>query len=373
MFDRRDFMTLAGLGGGGLLLTAFSNRFASPQTNITLAGSDSPAANDLYDEIKSIPVDDTHCHPLTFNDAATTPDSFVERLSLSAFPLSRYFPEGIYAQWKSATAAAKRNLDKQYGISAKRNEVLFHARETVFMKLLLKEMALFLDCEPSLESVIDERNRRGRDYPQYIRSLFKDANISNAMLDMGYRENLDEKGVNRFKKAIAPTKGRHILRVDTVLKDMMNSELSFDEIESTMVADIENGLDGTGNLGAKSYGMKSYLLPRLGLLKPLYDRKAARESWDAFVSAREGGKLPSMYSGDRDENWALRGDALRYLHSLALVMCLERDMPMQFHAGDGEPPRGIMRNQDPFLMEEMIRFDKDGVIRTPKIILIHAG
>ena len=92
-----------------------------------------------------------------------------------------------------------------------------------------------------------------------------------------------------------------------------------------------------------------------------------------FINAMKNGSLPSMHGGDRDENWAIREDALRYLHSLALEMCMERDMPMQFHAGDGEPPRGILRNQDPFDMEEMIRFDKDGLIRTPKIILIHAG
>jgi predicted TIM-barrel fold metal-dependent hydrolase len=58
---------------------------------------------------------------------------------------------------------------------------------------------------------------------------------------------------------------------------------------------------------------------------------------------------------------------------MALEECLVRDVPMQFHAGDGEAPRGILRNQDPFLMEEMVRFEKGGIMRMPKVILIHAG
>ena len=373
MVDRRNFISLAGLGGGGLLLNAFAGKLTASSSVMDSASHMEGATKDLYREIQSMPVDDSHCHPLTFKDAQTTPDEFVERFALSAFPISLYFPNGVYDQWKSGDAETRRRLDKQYKISDKRNEMLFHAKETVFMKYFVKSLAQFLNCEPNLGTVIHARNKRGRNYTKYLRSLFKDANIGNAMLDMGYREGLNEANLNKFKKAIAPTKGRHILRVDTILKDMMTKDISFDEIEAKMVTDIKDGLDSMVNLGAKSYGMKSYLLPRLGLFKPLYDRSVAKKSWRNFINAMKNGSLPSMHGGDRDENWAIREDALRYLHSLALEMCMERDMPMQFHAGDGEPPRGILRNQDPFDMEEMIRFDKDGLIRTPKIILIHAG
>lgn len=373
MVDRRHFISLAGLGGGGLLLNALGGKLNASPTVTDSSNHMEGAAKDLYPVIQSMPVDDSHCHPLTFKDAQTTPDDFVERFALSAFPISLYFPSGVYDQWKNGDTKTKRKLDRQYKISDKRNEMLFHAKETVFMKYFVKSLAQFLNCEPNLDAVIHARNKLGKNYAKYLKDLFQDANIGNAMLDMGYREGLDEKNLNKFKKAIAPTKGRHILRVDTILKDMMARETSFDDMEAKLVADIKDGLDGTGNLGAKSYGMKSYLLPRLGLFKPLYDRDVAKQSWNNFLKEMKAGTLPSMYGGDRDKNWAIRGDALRYLHSLALEMCMERDMPMQFHAGDGEPPRGILRNQDPFDMEEMIRFDKDGLIRTPKIVLIHAG
>ncbi len=43
------------------------------------------------------------------------------------------------------------------------------------------------------------------------------------------------------------------------------------------------------------------------------------------------------------------------------------------HAGDGEAPYVILRQQDPYNLEEVVRFDRDGVMRRPKIIPIHAG
>ncbi|WP_419162692.1 amidohydrolase family protein [Candidatus Palauibacter sp.] len=375
MPDRREFLSLAGVGGGSALLGACAGQGAGFGT--VSAGSESldPTARALLNELREIPVDDTHCHPLTFDDAQTDPDEFVERLALSAFPMDRYFPVGVYQRWRSSDAAARSELDAEYDIAAIRARVIEQAGETVFLRYLVKELAAFLDCDATLEAVLEARNDRGRDYASYLGAMFADANIENAMLDMGYREGMDQDGVARFKAAISPTRGRHILRVDTILGGLMSEDLDLDldEIETRMMAEIEAGLDGDGNLGAPSYGMKSYLLPRLGLLKPLFDPAPARRSWDQFRARRARGEVPAGDTVDRDEYWQLQSEALRYLHSLALEACLERDMPMQFHAGDGEAPRGIMRNQDPFLMEEMVRFERHDVMRMPQVILIHAG
>lgn len=372
MPDRREFLSLAGVGGGSALLGACAGGASFDAGRAGPEGLDA-TARALLDDLREIPVDDTHCHPLTFDDAQTDPDAFIERLALSAFPMDRYFPAGVYQRWRAGDAAERSALDAEFDIAATRARVLEQAGETVFLRYLVKELAAFLDCDATFEAVIEARNERGRDYASYLGALFADANIENAMLDMGYREGMDQDGVTQFKDAIAPTRGRHILRVDTILRAPMSEELSLDEIEAQMMAEIEAGLDGDGNLGAPSYGMKSYLLPRLGLLKPHFDRAAARRSWDGFRARRARGEVPAADAQDRDDYWQMQSEALLYLHSLALEACLERDMPMQFHAGDGEAPRGIMRNQDPFLMEEMVRFERGGVMRMPQVILIHAG
>ncbi len=373
MHDRREFLSLAGVGGGGLLLGA-----CAPSDSIGLgpagvgAGA-SPTADALHDIFKTIAADDTHCHPLTFDDAETTTDEFVERLALSAFPMDRYFPRGVYQEWRNADPARRAALDAEHDVARARAAVLDQAEVTVFLRFMVKEMAAFLECDPTFEAVIEARNARGADYGGYLRDLFADANIGNAMLDMGYREGMNAEQVARFETAIAPTTGRRILRVDTILGGLLSEDLTIEEIEAELMRQIEEGLDGTGNLGQPSYGMKSYLLPRIGLIKPLFDRAVARRNWDEFRRLRARGEVPASDTQDRDIHWDVQTDTLRYLHSLALEACLERDMPMQFHAGDGEAPRGIMRNQDPFLMEEMVRFERDGVMRMPQVILIHAG
>src|SRR5262249_2375197 len=108
--------------------------------------------------------------------------------------------------------------------------------------------------------------------------------------------------------------------------------------------------------------------------KPSYSKAAASRSWDGFRARRRAGAgLPDGEGPDRDQRWASMADLLTYLHTLAVEECLTRDLPMQFHAGDGEAPGGIMRNQDPFLLEEIVRFDRDGVMRLPKIVVVHAG
>lgn len=372
LHDRRSFLSLAGMGGGGVALAAGAGlRPPSNGIDLGLEGARAHTAAALQEAIDEMPVDDTHCHPLTFDDAQTTPDGLIERLALSAFPLPNYFPSGIYQQWLEGDATTRARLDRAHDVSSKRRVVLDQARETVFIKFMIKELARFLETEPTLEAVVEARNARGRDYTAYMAEMFADARIENAMLDTGYREGLDAAGVAAFERTVSPTVGRRILRVDTILGDLLPEDLEFAEIESRFVATVEAGLDGDGNLGAPSYGMKSYLLPRIGLIKPLYDRGHAGAAWNRMRSARA--TFPPADGMDRDEHWDGQKDVLRYFHSLAMEACLERDMPMQFHAGDGEAPRGIMRNQDPFLMEEMVRFDRDGVMRMPKVILIHAG
>jgi uncharacterized protein len=394
MLRRRDFLKAGGLGGGLAALGARpgpSSELESGLQSGLRSGLDTGESawlltntgltatqEGLHEAFRAMPVDDAHTHPMTFADTALSTDMFLERMALSAFPMASYFPEGVYRRWREGNPDVRGALDSEHGISRIRGDVLRHARETVFMKGMVKEIARFLDCEATLDAVLEARGEHTqRDYDGYVGRLFSSANIGNAMLDMGYREGMDQAGVDRFKSAIRPTVARHILRVDTIQAELWaqsdSADISFDELVSRFDAQVSGGLDSSGNLGAPSYGMKSYLLPRLGLLKPEWDGAVAAASWDEYRARRSAGTLPDSGGVDRDEYWSVQSGVLRYLHSRAMQACLERDMPMQFHAGDGEAPRGIMRRQDPFLMEEMIRLERDGVMQYPKVILIHAG
>jgi predicted TIM-barrel fold metal-dependent hydrolase len=187
------------------------------------------------------------------------------------------------------------------------------------------------------------------------------------MVDTGCCEGMGMNGFNAFAQAIRPCEMRAISRAETIYGPLMREEISFEELEKRYTDGVRNALDGTGNYGFKSWGMKSHLLSRLGLLKPHYDSDAAKKSWEDYKRSR------NAPISDREEA-ADRGRRLyEYLFTIGLEECLKRDIPMQMHAGDGDAPSVILRRQHPYNLEEVVRFDRDGMMRMPKLILVHAG
>jgi hypothetical protein len=368
MIDRRDFLGQLGGGVRAFGVSGQSPGPTAPPDGQAAVDAMTPIAARLRSQIVELPVDDTHCHPISDKDAQTSVRQFLERLALAAFPAASYFPPGVLRQYQTATPEVRTQLDRQYGIEKVLSEIDYHFRESVFLKFVVKEMAAFLGCHPDLESVIEARNVRARaDYFVYIADLFKDARLANVMVDTGFTDGMQAEGMQRFARAIRPAEMRGIARVDSLLADLLREDVPFETLESRFRDRVVAALDGTGNYGMRSYGMKSYLLPRIGVIRPMYDATIARPSWDEYRRTR------SEPVRDREQG-ALRGrELLEYLLTLALEECLHRDMPMQFHAGDGEAPGIILRNQHPYFLEEIVRFEKNGVLRMPKIIPIHAG
>ncbi|RWJ52643.1 amidohydrolase family protein [Mesorhizobium sp.] len=327
-----------------------------------------PVFAQIFEVVDDLPIDDTHCHLITDHDAITTPQKFLERISLAGFAVPSYFPPGVYAQWMKADEATKYDLDRKYGIQEKVKGITNHLSNSIFIKFLMKEMAQFLGCDPNLESVIDARNGQEGGYFAFVNRLFSDVNIQNIMLETGYTEGGGAEAIARFEEGILPCKSHRISRIETIHEDLFGLDVSFDDFEILYKERLTSALDGAGNFGKKSFGMKSYLLPYIGLIRPLYDRAPAKASWQALRSAF--GTISSM---GREEAAQVTKDVCRYTFTLALEECLKRDMPMQIHTGDGEAPGVILRNQDPFFLEEVVRFDRDNTMRMPKIIPLHAG
>ncbi|MER9651825.1 amidohydrolase family protein [Mesorhizobium sp. M0199] len=327
-----------------------------------------PEFSKIFEVVNALPLDDTHCHLVTDRDAITTPQRYLERISLAGMPFPNYFPVGVYDSWLTGDEATRHDLDKTYGIQAKVDEMTYHLSQSIFIKFLTKELAQFLDCEPTFEAVIEARNDRGQDYWSYVNSLFRDVNLENIMLDTGYHESCGRPAIEKFEEAILPCRTHRIARIEAIQHEFFGMDISFDEFEGLYSERLLEVMDGEGNFGKKSVGMKSYLLPLIGLIEPLYDRTLAAKSWEAM--RKSYAVLPFM---ERQAAFNISKDLRRYTFTLALEECLRRDMPMQIHTGDGEAPDVILRNQDPFYLEEVVRFDKDNTMRMPKIIPLHAG
>lgn len=327
-----------------------------------------PEFEKIFEVVDAMPLDDTHCHLVTDRDAITSPKRFLERISLAGYPVPFYFPNGVYQQWLNGDEATKHALDKRYDIQSKVDEMAYHLSQSVFIKFLTKEMAQFFGCEPILEEVIEARNDRGRDYWGYVNSLFRDVNYENIIHDTGYMEGVGNTEIDAFEKAIEPCRSHRIARIEAIQDELFGLNVSFEEFEARYTERLLDIMDGEGNYGKRSVGMKSYLLPDIGLIRPLYDRKIASDSWNQLRKTYSD--RPTM---GREDAAKVTKDLCRYTFTLTLEECLKRDLPMQIHTGDGEAPYVILRNQDPFYLEEVVRFDKDNMLRMPKIIPLHAG
>jgi uncharacterized protein len=325
-------------------------------------------ANELHDAIRGYQVDDTHCHASTDQYAKVTPREFLLATSLAALPQASYFPAGVLQRWRSGDYDTKAKLDQQYGIEKKLDEMAFNARETIFTKYLTKELAAFLGCAPKLETVIEARNERARGgYGKYISDLFQDIHLTNAMVDTGCCDNITAPGFATYSDSMRPCTMRAIARIETIQNPLFRQDLSFEDLESRFTAAVRKALDGDGNFGFKSWGMKWHQMERLGPIKPTYDSAAAKKSWEDYKLSR------GTPASDREEE-ADRGRLLKeYFLTIALEECMKRDMPMQIHAGDGDAPGVILRRQNPYNLEEVVRFDRHGMMRMPKLIPVHGG
>ncbi|MER8912184.1 amidohydrolase, partial [Mesorhizobium sp. M0854] len=234
----------------------------------------------IFEAVNDLPIDDTHCHIVTDRDAFTTPQRFLERMSLAAIDtLPACFPAGVYDQWLNGDEATQYDLNRQFDIQNKVDGIIGDIAESVFVKFLVKELAQFLGCVPKLEAVIEARNERGQNYWAYVSSLLRDVNYENVMVDTGYAEGCGAAEIDRYEEGILPCRTNRIARIEMIQKELFPLDITFDEYEPRYMARVLNLLDGNGNYGKKSYGMKSYLLPYIGLIEPLYDRDTARASW----------------------------------------------------------------------------------------------
>lgn len=328
-----------------------------------------PEFEKIFDAVDAMPLDDTHCHLVTDRDAITTPKRFLERISLAGYAFPAYFPDGVYEQWLNSEEATKHELNKKYDIQSKVDAMTYDLSQSIFIKFLTKEMAQFLNCEPSLEAVIEARNAKGREnYWGYVNDLFRDVNLENIIHDTGYMEGVGKAEIDAFEKGIEPCRAHRIARIEAIQEELFGLDITFEEFEARYTTRLLDIMDGDGNFGKKSVGMKSYLLPDIGLIRPLYDRTLAANSWEDL--RRSYSVRAKM---DREASANVTKDLCRYTFTLTLEECLKRDLPMQIHTGDGEAPYVILRNQDPFFLEEVVRFDKDNMMRMPKIIPLHAG
>lgn len=234
-------------------------------------------------DLVSIPILDHHCH--TFLHRAT-PDSALE--------FQRFFSEG-----------------GDEGI------VAAHTPNSVFFRWGIKELAHFLECEPTTEAVLAARatiplNELGA-------RMLRDANIPVLLIDYGLAGE-DRMSIAEMRTSVPACRIEPILRLETMAQELILQYETFDQVVEAFVGTVESAR------AAGHVGLKSIIAYRTGLA---IRETSKAEAAEVFSTVKERAK--------RDGTVRLADKPLNdYLLLRALEVAERQELPLQFHTGLGD-------------------------------------
>ncbi|MFD4820689.1 amidohydrolase family protein [Peribacillus butanolivorans] len=200
-------------------------------------------------------------------------------------------------------------------------------------------------CEPTLESVVKERNIRAIDFRIYTRDLFSDAKLSGVIADFGYPQPL------LSKEDYADLCGARIWeihRIEPVMVQLSQDCQNFAEFREKYRANLAGALKQDGIVG-----LKSIIAYRSGLEIAPKDEKLAADEYEKFK-----------------ENSYAKAKKLRdYCLHVAMEECTKSDKVMHIHTGigDGEV---VLQKASPSFLIDMLRDEK---YENTKVHLVHGG
>lgn len=263
-------------------------------------------------DLSTIPIIDHHAHPLSRAAATADPAAFREWFTESTDPeIHRH-----------------------------------HVGSTIFLRTAVGWLAEELDCAPTLESVL--KARANRDYTDWTRQLFRQANITILLCDYGY----SGPGVYSHKEMqdLLPCPVQPILRLESLAEVLIATQANFAGMVEAFVEEVRQ---------ARSAGyiaLKSIIAYRSGLAVAAPDEAGA---WKGFAEARETVALGKRL---RLANKPL----LDYLFWLAADEAQRQELPLQIHTGFGDQDANLLL-ANPLHLRPVIENT-----RAP-LVLLHAG
>ncbi|MGQ9600125.1 MAG: amidohydrolase family protein [Anaerolineae bacterium] len=280
-------------------------------------------------ETVGLPVIDVHCHPFP-NRGELTAEEFTNLASFPGGSVSYMVEGGIPAD------------------EVLRLEIQAVRRNIVYFRYLIRQLAQFLKCEPTLERVVEKRNRAVAEYPLYVQHLFAEVGVSALVVDMGYPQPpLDrDQFVGEMPVPVIP-----IFRIEPLIVELLQMEIGWDEFRRRYDEAIADALENRG-----FRGLKSIIAYRTGLdISPLSrNPDQGRQALDAIRRGTGGGAVKKL----RD-----------HLFCRALELCIECDVPMQVHTGIGDYEVNLSLCR-PGLLMDLLRFP---AFRAARVVLVHSG
>ncbi|WP_042355623.1 amidohydrolase family protein [Bacillus rubiinfantis] len=270
--------------------------------------------------LKDCQAIDVHAHPYVGNLKPYSLDEYVRKLSLAVIP--NQIPD--HYQWVKNQPYPGSNM---------------------WVQILIRRLAKYFSCEPTLEEVVTLRNERAADFRGFTRELFRDANITGVVTDFGYPQ------PPLSKKEYADLCGTRIwevYRIEPVMVRLAESTPDFVEFIDQYREELTQALRKD-----EVVGLKSIIAYRSGLDITPMNEKLAAEEYEEF---RRNTRAPVK-------------DLRDYCLHIAMEECTESNKVMHIHTGVGDGEVVLPKASPSFLLD-MLRNKK---YENTKVHLVHGG
>ncbi len=224
-----------------------------------------------------------------------------------------------------------------------------YVRDSIMWQWGIRELAAYLNCEPTPEAVLAARNTLS--LADLANGMWSDQNSDTVFIDYGFRS--VENYTPEELRATFNQKVELLLRLETFAQELILQYPTFSQMLDAFVAGVE-GARASGHVG-----LKSIIAYRTGLDIQWRSREEATR---AFGEVKD--------QADRDGKIRLANKPLNdYLVLTALEIAQRQQMPIQFHSGLGDTDVDLIK-ANPLYLHPLLQSDQ---FRNVPFVLLHAG
>ncbi|MGI6366762.1 MAG: amidohydrolase family protein [Anaerolineae bacterium] len=276
-------------------------------------------------DLARVPIVDNHCHPMS-----------PAKANLPPLQLALEFYHGL-GDREDPTGRASKGL-----VSAER---LADIAELGVVHTLVARLSRLLGCEPTLEAVAAERNRRVEQegLAAWAAALYAEAHIAATVIDSDLPDGAPA-------LALQPGRVLRLFQMGPAIQQLLAGSASWEALVQGYCADLEHAVRVAG-----AVGVKSHLAEVVGLGAPPADLAEGAAHWSA-AKAGDRAAWRRVYSA---------------LFGLTLLECQRLEVPVHVHTGiTGGAWDGPVGDADPFLLAAWLRLP---AYRASRVVLLHAG
>lgn len=274
--------------------------------------------------LDDFPVADNHCFAFPPQASKMIKEDFVRLFAVGGFSVS----------------GTKVQIEPE--------EALEQVRSAVSFKHAIKRLSEFLGCKNDLDSVVEARNRRSKEFPKYVKELFDSVRLQTLLIDSGFQP----VSVDEFKTYV-PTRVGRIFRIEPLVSQLLEAETSF----NAFLAKFDEAL--LGAVRDDCLGFKTIIAYRTGIDIAFASEGDAKTDFERMIRKQE----PRAWFGPVVKK--LRD----YLVRRTIEWCIKYDKVMQIHTGLGDTDV-VASKCNPILLETFLKHEH---IQPGKVVLIHGG